>query len=272
MREDEDAAGVVGRQVVVDVGPGRVLDLDARDVLLDRVAPDDDVLRLADVDAGVGGADDLAVLDHHVGAEHGIDPVAAVGLLRAAGPLGADVAEDDPLGPLDLDRVTPGVFDGEVLEGDVLLAGDEQPLAAGPLPLVLEAEDRLVRPLAADGHAADVERERGPEVEPARAELDDVARLGVDHRRLGPLRGVRAGLDLHDAAAPARGGWGLHDVRHPVATGGEHRGNPESQCGNVHDAATSGLLGRNKGRVGTSDSLPVDPIGTQGFSRARTTT
>ena len=127
--------------------------------------------------------------------EHGVEPVAAVGLLRAAGPLGADVAEDDPLGPVDLDRVAPGVLHGEVLEGDVLLAGDEQPLAAGPLPLVLEAEDRLVRPLAADRHAADVERERRAEVEPARAELDDIARLGVDHGRLGPLGGIRAGLD-----------------------------------------------------------------------------
>ena len=83
----------------------------------DRVAPDDDVLRLADVDAGVGRADGRAVLDHHVGAEHGIKPVAAVGLLRAAGPLGADVAEDDPLGPLGLDRVAPGVLHGEVLRG-----------------------------------------------------------------------------------------------------------------------------------------------------------
>ena len=96
-REDQDAAGVVGGQVVVDVGPGRILDLDAGHVLLDRVAPDDDVLRLADIDAGVGGADGLAVLDQHVRAEHGVKPVAAVGLLRAAGPLGADVAENEIL-------------------------------------------------------------------------------------------------------------------------------------------------------------------------------
>ncbi len=46
---------------------------------------------------------------------HGIETVAAIGLLRPAGPLGADVAEDDPLGPLGLDRVAPGVFHGEVL-------------------------------------------------------------------------------------------------------------------------------------------------------------
>ena len=126
---------------------------------------------------------------------HRVEPIAAVGLLRPAGPLGADVAEDDPLRALDLDRVALRVLHGEVLDGDVLLAGDEQALAAGPRPLVLEAQDRPVRPLAADGHAADVERERGAEVEPALAELDDVARLGVDQRRLGPLRGIRAGLD-----------------------------------------------------------------------------
>ena len=143
-REDQDAARVVGRHVLVDVGPGAVFDLDAGDVFLDRVAPDDDVGRLADVDAGVGGTGDLAALDQHVGAKHGIDSVAAIGLFGPAGPLGADVAKDDPLGAVDLDPVTAGIFDGQVGEGDILLAGDEQPLAAGTRPLVLEAQDRLV--------------------------------------------------------------------------------------------------------------------------------
>ena len=42
--ENEYAAGIVGCLVVVDVGPGAVLDLDPRHILLDLVAPDDDVL------------------------------------------------------------------------------------------------------------------------------------------------------------------------------------------------------------------------------------
>src|SRR5262249_31076055 len=161
--------------------------------------PDDDVLRLADIDAGIRGTDGRAALDHHIVAEHGIEPITAVGLLRAAGPLDAEVAQHDPPGPLDLDGVTPGILHGEVLEGDVLLAGDEQSLATSPLPLVLEGEDRLVGPLATDRHAADVEREGRAAVEPAGAELDDVARPGVDHRRLGRLGSIRAGIDPHHA-------------------------------------------------------------------------
>ena len=76
--------------------------------------------------------------------------------------------------------------------------GQQQPFAAGPLALVLEAEDRLVGPLALDRHVADVEREGRGELELARAELDDLARLGLDQRRLGLLRGVGTGFDPRD--------------------------------------------------------------------------
>ena len=180
----------------------RVFDLDAGDVFLDLVAADDDVLRLADVDAGVGSARDLAVFDHHAAAQDRVDSVAAVGFLGAAGPLGADLAEGDLLGAVGLDSVTAGVFHGEVLESDVVLAGDEQSLAAGPLPLVLEAEDGLVGPLAADRHAADVERQGGLEVESALAQLDDIARLRLDQGRLGALGSIRPGLDPGLTLAP----------------------------------------------------------------------
>ena len=43
-REDQDAARVVGGQVFVDVGLGAVFDLDAGDVFLDVVPPDDDMV------------------------------------------------------------------------------------------------------------------------------------------------------------------------------------------------------------------------------------
>ena len=43
--------------VAVDVGADRVLDLDAGDVRLGAVVAYDHVLRLADVDAGIGSAD-----------------------------------------------------------------------------------------------------------------------------------------------------------------------------------------------------------------------
>ena len=94
--------------------------------------------RLADVDAGVRRAPDRAVLDQHVGAEDGVEPVAAVGLLRPAGPLGADVAEDDPLRPADLDRVAPGVLDGQVLERDLVLLVTSSPSPPVPCPWFLK--------------------------------------------------------------------------------------------------------------------------------------
>ena len=122
--EDQNSAGIVGRQVVVDVGPGRVFDLDAGHVFLDGVAADDDILRLADVDAGVGSARDFAVFDHDALAEDRIDAVAAVGFLGTAGPLGADLAKRNLGRAVGLDPITAGVFDGEAFEGDVVLAGD----------------------------------------------------------------------------------------------------------------------------------------------------
>ena len=154
--EDEDAAGVVGGDVVVDVGGSNSRFRCAGNVLFNRTAADDDVLGLADVDAGIRG-DGLAVLDDHVVLGDRVNPIAAVGLLGTASPLGADVSKDDAPRPLNLDRVALGVLD-EVLKGDVFLAGDEEPFATGSLSLVLEAEERLVRALSADNDVADIEQ------------------------------------------------------------------------------------------------------------------
>ena len=76
--------------------------------------------------------------------------------------------------------------------------------AAGPLSLLLEGQDRLVVALAANRHVADVERQRRGELELARAELDHVARLGLDQCRLGALLGVGTGFDLGHFARAAR--------------------------------------------------------------------
>ena len=107
-----------------------------------------------------------------------------------------------------------------------------------PAPCSLKLRIVLIGPLAADGHVADVERERGAEVEPALAELDDVAGLGVDQRRLDPLRGALAGLD------PSRPGRRLArfgridlDARRPLLTADDqHRDTNQGHGGNVHDA------------------------------------
>ena len=160
-------------------------------------------LRLADVDAGVRRALDVAVLDHDVGAEHGVDAVAAVGLLRPAGPLGADVAKDEPLGALALiaSPLASSTARSERVTSSLLVI--EQTLAAGARALVLEAQDRLVRSLAADVHLGDVERERGAEVEPALAQDDGRPGLALISAAWSFLGRVRAGLDP-DAVHPWR--------------------------------------------------------------------
>src|SRR3546814_4794720 len=62
--EHEDAAGILRRDIVVDVGVIAVLDLDPRDILgRDRIA-DDDILRLADVNARVRCAAHIRSEEH----------------------------------------------------------------------------------------------------------------------------------------------------------------------------------------------------------------
>ena len=211
-REDQDAAGVVGGHVFVDVGVDRVFDFDAGHVVLGPVAAHDDVLRLADVDAGVRGVAGDAIFDQHVLAQHRIQAVAAVGFLGSAGPTGADFAKRDAVAAVDLDRVALGVFDGQVLDREILPCWSRECLRRRCLALLVEGQNRLVLALAANRDVADVERQRGGELELAFAEFDHVARLGVDQRGLSPLLGVGAGLDLRDRLRGRRT-LGLHAAR-----------------------------------------------------------
>src|SRR5262249_37512217 len=138
--ENENASGIVRRHVVVDVGTCRVLNFDAGYVLLNRVAPHDDVLRLPHVDPRIRRTFDAAILDQNVRAKYGIKPVSAVRLFGSAHPLDADVRQNELLGSLDLDAVAARVFHSQVAYGDILLARDQESLGAGPGPLVLESE------------------------------------------------------------------------------------------------------------------------------------
>src|SRR5262249_9290349 len=115
--EDQEAGGVVVRVVRGDVCVGRVLDLDARDVVGQAVFADYEAVRLADVDAGVAGAIDGAVLDQHLLGLHGVDSVAAVG--GAVRPGNADVVDVQAARPGDLEAIARGVLDAEILEGDL---------------------------------------------------------------------------------------------------------------------------------------------------------
>ena len=64
--ENQDTPGVVGRDVVVNVGAEGVLDLDAGDVVLGAAVAHDDVLALADIDAGIRCAAYGDAFDQHV--------------------------------------------------------------------------------------------------------------------------------------------------------------------------------------------------------------
>src|SRR3546814_11352555 len=68
-----------------------MLDLDPRDILHhDRIAHDD-ILRLADIDAGIRCAADIDAVDQHVAAFDRIDALGAVGVLWPSGPFEAQL-------------------------------------------------------------------------------------------------------------------------------------------------------------------------------------
>src|SRR3546814_16599654 len=76
----------------------------------DRIA-DDDILRLADVNARVRCAAHIDAVDQHVAAFDGIDAIGAVGRLRPRGPFDAQLVIDDAVGALRLDAVALRIED-----------------------------------------------------------------------------------------------------------------------------------------------------------------
>ncbi len=188
--EHQDAAGVAGGDVVVDVGVDGVLDLDAGHVLLCAAAPHDDAIGLAHVDAGVRRADGNRVLDQHVLRQHRIQAVGAVLGARTAGPFDLHAPDGDVFRLADLQAVALGILDGQVLDGEVV-AVDQQALGAGFL--ALEAEHGLVHAGAADGHAVRAQGQAAIEMIGAGGYLDDIARLGVEQALMELLREIRAG-------------------------------------------------------------------------------
>src|SRR5690606_21397781 len=61
--KDQYTAGITASDVAVHVGIGGVFDFDAGDVFHGFVMTHDNVLRLADIDTGIGGTAHIAVLD-----------------------------------------------------------------------------------------------------------------------------------------------------------------------------------------------------------------
>ena len=215
--EDQNAAAVVGGEVVEHVGVERVFDLDAGHVLEHAAILDDDLLRLPDVHAGVGRPADDAAVDQHVLARHGVDAVRAIGGFGLAGPGGADVAEGDVLRADDLDRVATRVFDRQILDDEVIARRFDSLRAH---LLVLEGEDRLVDAGPADGDVVRSDFEIHVEVEGARRQLDHVARARLDQARQKFALRIGAGFDRVDRGVGRRGAIAVRAEIGPI---GSHR-------------------------------------------------
>jgi len=160
--EDADAAGVVGHDVVVDVGVFGVFDLESVDVVFGAIAAEDDVFGLADVNACIGGAACDGIFDEKIFAFDGIDGVGAVVFVGAAGPFRADTANDDVGAALDGQAIACGVFDANIFDGEVV-GFDEEALCA--CFLTREGEYGFVHAFAAKRNFVDGERKRAIKME-----------------------------------------------------------------------------------------------------------
>src|SRR5690606_38923144 len=100
--EYQDAAGIAGGDIVVDVGTDGVLDLDTRNVALGTAVAHHHVARLPDIDAGVRGTDGHHAVDQHILGLHRVDAVGTILGSWAVGPLGTHATDDDVLAAHDL--------------------------------------------------------------------------------------------------------------------------------------------------------------------------
>src|SRR5690606_15390007 len=73
--EHQDAAGIVGGDVVIHIGVDGIFGFDARHVVFGAAAANDDIAGLTDINAGIRCADGHAVFNQHVVAVDGIETV-----------------------------------------------------------------------------------------------------------------------------------------------------------------------------------------------------
>src|SRR5690606_34773514 len=114
--EYQNTAGVVGGDVVVHICADGVLDLDTGDIELGAVVTHDHIAGLAHINAGVGGTDGHVAFHQRVFSLYRVNTVGAILGGWAVGPLHADIANDDVLAFVHLQRIADGVLDGQILE------------------------------------------------------------------------------------------------------------------------------------------------------------
>ena len=118
--EHQDTAGVVAGDVAIDIGVHRVFDLDAGNIIFDHGVADDDIVRLADIDARIRRGADGDILHQHIFRFDRIDTIGAIVLVRPAGPFHRQIPVNDLIGALGFDPVTPGVAHTEIHQGHII--------------------------------------------------------------------------------------------------------------------------------------------------------
>ena len=191
--EHQDTAGIVGGGVAHHVGVIAVLDLDAGHVHFGAGVAHDDVLRLAHIDAGIRRALHHRPVDQHVLGTDRIQAIGAVGGFRPAGPFHPEVDQRDAVAALGFHPVAGGILDTQIAHHNIVRR-DQQAFAGDFLGG--EIKDGLVRPVALDGDAIDIERQTiGERITPGR-DMHGVAGLGFDQRGLQLFLGVAARPDV----------------------------------------------------------------------------
>ena len=202
--EDQNAARIVGRHIVVDVRADRILDLDSGDIEFRPAVADNHITRLADIDAGIRCADGHHAFNQRVRGLHGINAISAIVRIGTIGPFGAHPADDDVFTLIHLQRIATRILDGQVLNGEI--AGrDQQAFRAGRL--VGKGQYGFVHTGPANGDTIHGQGQRPFEGKDAGRNFDHIARLRVDqllHQR-GLEVGVRAGQIAALIATATRG-------------------------------------------------------------------
>lgn len=189
--EHENAAGVVGCDIVIDIGADRVLNLNSRNIVFSAIVPDDNIARLSDINAGIRSPDRDIAFNQNVGRLHRIDAIRSVLLARTVRPFGPDTADRDILAFVDLERIALCIFDCEILDRKVA-CGNQQALCPGDL--IGKTENGFVHPCPADRYAIHRQAQTAIEIVRPFRNFDDITWLGINQLRHQGLFGADFGF------------------------------------------------------------------------------
>ena len=151
----QNAASIMGRNIVMHIGVEAVLNLDTSHIFDCSGIAHDDVARLPDIDTRVGCAAHQHRINQDVLAFNGVYSISAVGRLGAASPFDAQLVINDTVSALRFNPVAFAIFNSEFAKDDVVRS-HQKPLACALLSRKIERGFEPALPL--HRHAIDVER------------------------------------------------------------------------------------------------------------------